>query len=320
MNDFNRMLPEAGLKRLEGRAQEKGDNWWKDLLRLWRPAGYEAGKEGLRLAVRNGYMNFYLRGQSVARVGFGHGHVPFAETHIKFAVSSADEKRQAYVRLTDIELRCSGEKLDAQYKPNITLNHWIAQADKWAIGKYGSREKVFVDEAVAENGSVIDLEMGLPAWTGGKTARRMDLVLLERVEGRLWIVFWEAKTISDPRLVSRGKPEVLTQLEYYQAYLADKARKEAVKCAYRRNCGILIKLHDLAKEIRPEIEPLNCLIVDAAQAKESELDVCPEPRLVIFDDKTHKPTSWPCHKSQLENALGKRLKIFEQSGSKYVLC
>jgi hypothetical protein len=317
MNDFNRMLPKEGLKHLEHRAQEKGDNWWKDLLGLWRPAGYEAGKRGLRLAVRNGYMNFYLRGQSVARVGFGHGHVPFAETHIKFAVSSGDEKRQAYVRLTDIELRCSGEKLDAQYKPNITLNHWIAGADKWAIGKNGSREKVFVDEAVAENGSVIDLEMGLPAWTGNKTARRMDLVLLEKVEGRLRIVFWEAKTISDPRLVSRKCPEVLKQLNYYRDYLVDPERASRVKSAYRQNCCILFKLHNLAAQIHPAIEPLNSLIVDAAQAKESELDVCLEPRLLIFDDG-NSTASWPGHKAKLECALGDSLKILEKGS--YALC
>jgi hypothetical protein len=44
-------------------------HWWKDLLTLWRPSGQPTKEDyGLRLAIRDGYMNFYRRGQSVARV------------------------------------------------------------------------------------------------------------------------------------------------------------------------------------------------------------------------------------------------------------
>ncbi len=164
---------------------------------------------------------------------------------------------------------------------------------------------------VAQNGRVIDLEMGLPAWSGCATPLRMDLVALESTAGCLRIVFYEAKRISDSCLVSTKSPEVLKQLQYYQDYLADPERANRVKCAYRRNCCILVKLHDLAKEIHSEIEPLNSLIVDAAQANESELDVCLEPRLAIFDDRDGKRTaSWPEHENELRARLGNRVKVF----------
>ena len=308
----------SALQQLRVLTESNDDNWWKDLLRLWRPAGYDAGDSGLRLSVRNGYLNFYLRGQSVARVGFGRNG-PFAETHIKYATSNEKEKDQAYVRLVDREFLRSGQKLAMRYEPESTVNRWISRADNWGRKKNISGEKVLVDKAVADNGSVIDLEMGLPSWDGNKTARRMDLVLLEKTKGQLWIVFWEAKTISDPRLVSTRRPEVLKQLKYYRDYLANPKRANWVKCAYRRNCVILTKLHDLALEIHPEIEPLNPLIVEAAQVHDSELNVCPEPRLAIFDDRDGRRTaSWPKHEEKLRASLGNSLRVFE--GRNYVLC
>lgn len=307
------------LEQLRVLTESTDHNWWKDLLRLWRPAGYDAEESGLRLSVRNGYLNFYLRGQSVARVGFGRNGIPFAETHIKYATSNEREKDQAYVRLVGREFHRSGQKLAMRYEPESTVKRWISRADNWGRKKNLSGEKVLVDEAVADNGSVIDLEMGLPSWDGSKTARRMDLVLLERSKGQLWIVFWEAKTMRDSRLVSTKHPEVLKQLQYYRDYLANPERANLVKCAYRRNCVILTKLHDLAIEIYPKIEPLNSLIVEAAQVHDSELDVRLEPRLAIFDNPDGKRTaSWPEHEEKLRACLGKSLRVCE--GSNYVLC
>jgi hypothetical protein len=307
------------LEQLRVLTESIDDNWWKDLLRLWRPAGYDAGDSGLRLSVRNGYLNFYLRGQSVARVGFRRNGAPFAETHIKYATSNEKEKDQAYIRLVGREFFRSGQKLEMRYKPESTVNRWISRADNWGRKENDSGEKVLVDEAVAANGSIIDLEMGLPSWDGSKTARRMDLVLLEKTSGQLWIVFWEAKTISDSRLASTNRPEVLTQLKYYRDYLADPKRAGLVKSAYRKNCAILTKLHDLAKEIHPKIEPLNSLIVEAAQVNDSELDVCLEPRLAVFDDQDGKRTAhWKEHEQKLRACLKQSLRVFE--GSNYVLC
>jgi len=318
MTEFTRTLgsnesrESEALKRLTELTQLPDDNWWKDLLRVWVPAGF-GGKNPVRLAVRDDYLNFYLRGQSIARVGFGRDRRPFAETHIKFASPNDKERRRKYVRLDEGGFSLSSARIpDWSYEAGTTVERWIERASKRGTPKKGIAEKTYVDEVVAQNGRVIDLEMGLPAWSGRATALRMDLVALESTAGRLRIVFYEAKKISDKRLVSTKSPEVLQQLQDYRKYLADPDHANRVKCAYRRNCCILLKLHDLAKKIHPKIEPLNSLIVDAAQSNASELDVCLEPRLAIFDDRYGKRSgSWPCHEDKLRASLGNRFKVFE---------
>ena len=69
--------------------------WFADLLRKWVPAGESAskapagadagdGKTNLRLAVRDGYLNLYQTGQSVARVSFKGAQRLQAEIHEKY--------------------------------------------------------------------------------------------------------------------------------------------------------------------------------------------------------------------------------------------
>ncbi len=85
------------------------------------------------------------------------------------------------------------------YEGSSTLHKWIERADE----KKG-REKTCVDELIACNSSIIDIEMGLPASGDRKTAQRMDCVALEREGDRIHIVFWEAKMIDDADCVQRA--------------------------------------------------------------------------------------------------------------------
>jgi hypothetical protein len=73
---------------LEGFADHPEGGWWRDLLRLWRPAGVPIDTDdpndlGLRLAVRNGYLNFYRQGQSVGKVAFDRSGRPCVDLHAK---------------------------------------------------------------------------------------------------------------------------------------------------------------------------------------------------------------------------------------------
>lgn len=54
------------------------------MLKLWRPSGVESGSDGLRLAIRNDYLNFYRLGQSIARVEINSQGIPTAITHFKY--------------------------------------------------------------------------------------------------------------------------------------------------------------------------------------------------------------------------------------------
>lgn len=307
MNFRRRLNNIEELKRL---TDKHGSNWWKDLLSLWHPSGSSIpdGQTGLRLAVRNNYLNFYLRGQSVARVGFDRQCEPYAETHIKYAVESDDDlgnllcssKRglQEYVRLTDDGVIRRNGKAFGSYQGSSTLQHWITRAAKYNIRKKGISEKASVDSAVGSNSNVIDLEMALPAWGGSASALRIDLVSLEQKNKRIKLVFWEAKSAHDSRLVSTGEPKVIKQFEKYKTYLSQREHRISVAHAYAEVCGLLIELHEMARNLNQKIRPLDPLIMQVATAPHS-LEVDETPRLVIFEDGHQRSATFDGHLRRL---------------------
>jgi hypothetical protein len=172
------------------------------------------------------------------------------------------------------------------------LHEWIERA-----AQHVGEEKRCVDELVASNPSIIDLEMGLPAAGERKTAQRMDCVALERGPDAIHIVFWEAKMIDDGRLRSRSIPEVVNQVQIYRDYLTDPDQALNVEVAYRNVCRLLSELRAMAASVGRELS-LDPLIFEAAQ-KETQLKVDPEPRLVIFGGKYLKKGNWPFHRGRL---------------------
>jgi hypothetical protein len=294
MKEFARRIRPAALASLRHLAEKPGTNWWKDLMELWRPSGSTAEDQGLRLAVRNNYLNFYRRGQSVARVQFSRAREPYVSTHVKYAFGE-ETTGQVYAQMrngTDIRDPKTGQTLI--YEGSSTLHKWIERADK-----HKGPEKTCVDELIACNSSIIDVEMGLPASGDRKTAQRMDCVALEREGDGIRIVFWEAKMIDDARLRSETMPEVMFQLKTYRAYLAVNDHARCVENAYQTLCHLLIDMHQMAAQFpdRPALDPL----VIAASKEASGLKVDPMPRLVIFGGEQYrKKGNWEFHRQRLQ--------------------
>jgi hypothetical protein len=187
-----------------------------------RGSPVESTASHLRLAIRNAYLNFYRAGQSVAKVGFGRGGIVQASIHKKYVFGDAC-KEQGYVTLTSAGLK-DGEGRMVPYDPE-QLPRWIANAS----GK-GGEEKEFVDLVIGRNPDVIDVEMGLPAYSDVRHAPRMDLVGIEPDRDRWKVVFWEAKLARDGRARCRGDglPKVVTdQLLNYALWL-DHGENQAI--------------------------------------------------------------------------------------------
>jgi hypothetical protein len=271
-----------------------GENWWKHLLSLWRQSGTVAGRQGLRLAIRNNYLNFYLRGQSVARVGFAHGR-PYLETHVKYAFGKG-ETAQEYARVSDKTISCAKLGKGGIYYGLPTLLAWVAEADT-----HSGREKTLVDDLVADNGTVIDLEMGLPAWEGRKAASRMDCVALEPDNDggpSARIVLWEAKMIGDERLRSRSRPQVADQFENYRRYLQQDRHRKRIEDAYRIVCDLFSEIHRMATRLG-RVDPLNAA-VSATADRRLNLSIDPTPRLLIFGEEGRRDAGgWDGHLSKL---------------------
>jgi len=288
MADFDR---EFRLEKLAGPDGQAAPNWFLDMLSLWRPAGQPAGDFGLRLAVRNGYLNFYRNGQSVARVGFGRGGRLQAQVHVKYVADGG--KGQHYARLLGSSLTCREGEVPP-YRGLATLKEWIDRS-----AKHSGDEKKFVDRVVARNPEVIDLEMGLPAYAPSgqkRVAPRMDLVALEPIANGHRLVFWEAKLMRDGRLRARGAalPEVISQLSGYRRRLEHPGNMDLVKSAYRRNCAVLFNLHKIARRTSKEVGGLARCVTDVLERGISDVD--PMPRLLI----SGQSDSWEPHAAKLD--------------------
>lgn len=306
---FTRRLPQ--IDRLRAMANPAApSNWWQDLLRAYAPAGSKTTSDRfLRLAVRNNYLNFYRKGQSVALVRFGRGASPQLQTHIKYAFPGATGQGLALLVDRTTEWNAKEKIQSAQYEGTATLRAWSLNAEE-----YAGSEKEGIEAIIDRNDSIIDLEMGIPAWpeqnedsrrTGNsrKFAPRMDIVALELCEGRPTVVFWEAKCLRDSRLRSAsGSPEVLAQLKLYESFLKREAYRRSVALAYQENCKLLLELHLMASQLADtELPMLSDLVLQVANSP-TPPDVDMLPRLVIFPGRNKKtcrletePRGWVSH-------------------------
>jgi hypothetical protein len=313
MTDFSREFPIECLTD----TVLKENGWFKDLLFRWHPAGDAvnsrlgdtegmlargcASNKGefqhLRVAFRKGYMNFYCGGQSIANVKFGRDGLQ-AKIHEKY-VYGIEEPGEHYVTLTSKGFPKRGTRQLVAYD---SMQEWISNANT-KIGQ----EKRFVDLIVARNADVIDLEMGIPAYSKDpkeRCAPRIDLLALEPCEGWWRIASWEAKLVGDGRARCSGNelPEVVDQLRHYTDWLSDSARAKRVAEAYQENCSLLVKLHKIARDIRPDIKELGAGILAVAASNTRLPLVDKKPRLLIIYDKDDKSFIENEHFDKLEGA------------------
>ena len=293
MPEFNRRLPTYALDSLRELTAEQ-NSWWRSLLQNWMPSGCG---DGLRLAIRDGYLNFYAKGQSIARITFGQGgKSPTMSIHAKYVTGDKDagQRYEKFSHLGGSELQEGSIRRDW---PKI-LQQWMSRSEC-----YSGNEKKNIDALIAEWPKVIDLEMGLPAVGDHESAIRMDLVSLEGSPEEIRIVFWEAKLISDGRLRSRtGLPTVIEQVNDYRSYLEDNDRRQRVVEAYRKCCEIICDIHEIASGV-VSVPPLDPLI-RAASSADSCLELDRFPRLLIFDDgEKRQEKIWEKHLEKLRSEV-----------------
>ncbi len=289
-----RLKPRTSPQKAFGRrfdleaASRCQDEWWTDLLRLWRPSGTAAGSHGLRLAVRDGYLNFYRKGQSIGRIGVAKNGDLTSDIHAKYVWP---EQRATlgseYLRLQGNTLFRRREPV-SEYAGVATVMRWIEAAETSWLGK----EKEAIDEVLDHTDNIIDLEMGQPG-----TALRMDMVAVERDEKGLWVAFWEAKRARDSRVRCHAdldedgdetSPHVLGQLRDYRRFIEAPGNTGLVAAGYRNAAHVLCELRKLADALGPRL-PLAPEIVLAANS--TDLLVRPNARLLIFDDDP-KDRAW----------------------------
>ena len=302
MRPFDRRLPEQGLRRLEENSAQCA--WLSDILSLWKPSGetLRRGKDevyGLRLAIRDSYVNFYRSGQSIAEVRIGAG--PRARIHTKYITGDASAGQTYEILQPNGTIKLKDKSIS--YSGMSDLEQWIRNANA-----YFGNEKDFVDDIVAENPHIIDLEMGLPSLGNGQgtsTASRIDIVALEPKRDGWAIVFWEAKSVSNSGLKSRTTPKVVGQLEKYRTWLRHDGVAAQVVRAYQSACRTMVRLEKIAARNEHWTGRLSNVVRGVATG-----DLTPtvdfEPR-VLVDARTGLSAADAGHLAKLSDVLPVRV-------------
>lgn len=255
--EFSRGLSPVKLDALRELAGREGDNWWKDLLKLWAPGGTPAGEHGLRLAVHDGKLDFYRRGACIGHVAFGHRNRRVA-AHVKVSAAYVQGRgATGCLRFGD------GHHA---YAPG-DVRRWIAGS----AYKHGA-EKWGVDDVVGCNPGVMDLEMGLPGAGPGGSALRVDIVTLDEARGGFRIALWEAKPLHAAALRRKDKdPAIVGQVCAYRKFLTP-ARADHIIAAYRASLATMLEIAAMANRDLPLV----------ARARDAELTLAPTIGLALF--------------------------------------
>ena len=274
LRNFGRRFCKDWLRILKGRP-----GWWRDVLDC-KFEDVSGAQQPLFLAVRDGYLNAYVDGQSILRIEF-RGSELIAEIHHKYIVDGAkDQKYKVF----------NGKTVDGQdYYGKSTLSKWIERARG-----YSSQEKQGVAVMLDRNPHIIDVEMALP----GVVADRIDIVALERAGAAINIVFYEVKRFNNRTLrADKLSPKVLEQLGRYENWLTQEGREEQVTRAYREACRLLIEFRTMQGT-----SPVHHLIEKASQFG-SKLKVDPKVRLIIFGYGENRLNKfWNRHEKALRDA------------------
>lgn len=251
MAEFKRQFDVAALAKWD--AAHPG-NAVRALFNRWAVPGRFHRTAPLRVGVRDGYVNLYVKGQSDAKLS-SHRTGPRLSLHRAYAtltprgniLPAAGEGERDYVTHA-AEALATSALADA-------VPDWIATALS-----YASAEKHFVDDLIRANVGVIDLEMALPAVDAPGAARvapRMDLVIVQghyKHSERLSINFWEAKMATNGELRARADyleqdgahrsgPKVIAQLRRYQRWMEHDDHAATVAAAYRTTGAVLADLY-----------------------------------------------------------------------------
>lgn len=223
-----------------------------------------SGRNGGKFTIRKGYLNLYVKGQSVGELSLVRG-CPRLRLHRKY--------KSFLENGSSPDWSGSGSEYDVVDASELagaspdTVDAWVRTTET-----YAGDEKRFIDDLVAVTPGTIDLEMALPAdlhlERNERTAPRIDLVVAQGSQ----IAFWEAKCATNSELRSQAAyrewsdggygegPHVLWQLRRYQRWMNGHLRAVQVRDAYLEAARLLLWLAEIFSKRGPAIEAWQCFV------------------------------------------------------------
>ena len=276
MAAFKRGLSKDCADALQRLAAEPSGNWWKEVL---------ANKD-LLLAVRGGYLNAYVKGQSVFKIGPSvQGGKPCVETHYKYLVTPEMEEGSPYIQFDGRNFAIDpANVIQSHYETDVTLKRLVRTAARFSVA-----EKEGVHRIAANEPKVVDVEIAFTR-TGDPnqkpTAPRMDLAVLIPEESKgARLVFCEAKCADNDQLwkLEKIKPSredrriaAVAQIEEYETFIGASSNYKAIIDAYVGVCGTLVNLHQ--QGWKRKLNPL----VEAVAKQQIPLIIHPKVYLLVY--------------------------------------
>ncbi len=233
----------------------------------WCLPGHEPdGQRMLRLCVRDGSLNFYAMGQSVAKL-----NCLKSGASAEIAVAYLEGVEKPPHRADGLGSQTLSKEMLADPGTADRVHTWTRTALT-----YAGAEKLFVDDLVSRHPNAIDLEMGLPNY-----GSMMDLVIAQEGDDGLEIAFWEVKTAANDELRRReGDAKVVSQIRRYRDWVYIDGNVEAVQAACRSTASILLRFHE--HFIPATDDPPECVAIWRRLA-DADPEILASPGVVIGD-------------------------------------
>ncbi len=120
-------------------------------------------------------------------------------------------------------------------------------------------------------------------------------------------MFWEVKLERDARMVARGEPHIVRQLQLYRDFLVRS--EQQVRGAYTQACQVLVRLSEQAAMMDNAATLARGV---TAVAEGAPLCVDPEPRLVVHTSGARRADVWSDHVARLREEFGLDVTVVEQ--------
>lgn len=280
MKKFVRRINQEFIEALNDLYEEK-ESFWHKMVK----------DPELFIAIREDYISVYYLGNAICELRFQNGKV-VGKTHYKYLLHP-DKDNDEYL----FSHPGSGRSINPENYFIKSLNdfHLIKKSSK----VYSGDEKAGVHNIVISDNSALDIEITLS--DPSSRTKRIDYLILEEINGQLFLVFHEAKHFSNRKeLRAQGTsiPKVLNQINNYQALL--RFHENEIKESYKLVCNNLLDL-SLSK-------PDNAYKLKRV-AEGEELLIDYQPRLIIFgfDEDQKNGKIWEPHRTKLCTSLGQRL-------------
>lgn len=208
--------------------------------------------EDLFIAIRNEYINVYYYGQSICKI-----ELKKRENKIKWTT------HKKYLGINESGYSSTGDFLNriGELKQNART--------------HGGREKEQVKKHILEDKEICILDVEVTFGREQDSGKRsIDFVTVEKTkDGKIKLVFYEAKHFNNSEIRSTTIPKVIGQLEKYEKVLNDPIHHDEILNSYRH----------ILKNIKA-LNLNNSLKLDKLiGVNKLDLEIDTKPRLIIFE-------------------------------------